>query len=79
MGRQALPKEHHLKRRREYQKKNYHKWKDRMLEKIECECGCVVARSSKSEHTRSKKHIMMLNFKDKIKQDICETIIKSEK
>ena len=49
----------------EYYQQNKEKNLQHMAEKVECEiCGCTIARSSISEHKRTKKHIKNLELKN---------------
>jgi hypothetical protein len=44
----------------EQAKVNYQKRKDSLSEKITCECGCVIRKSDKPRHIKTKKHINVL-------------------
>jgi hypothetical protein len=50
---------------REKKKKYYELNKDKILEhkleKIECECGCMISRRHIASHKKSKKHIQLMN------------------
>ena len=45
-------KEYHIQRLREYRQRN----KEKLSEKIQCECGSFVARRNISTHRKSQKH-----------------------
>jgi hypothetical protein len=45
----------------EYRDKNREKINTKKQEKVECECGCVVARNHLSEHKKSKNHIKYID------------------
>ena len=42
-------------------KRYYEKNKQKILEKVKCECGCIVNKSSLNKHKKSKKHLLYLN------------------
>ena len=50
-------------------KNKYKEWydtnKDKIYEKIECECGLFYTRYRKTRHCKSKRHIDLLNKKNK--------------
>ncbi len=45
----------------EYSKQHYDKNKNKILEKIKCECGCMIGRNNISHHIKTKKHIKLMN------------------
>ena len=45
----------------EKSKKYYHENKDKISEKMQCECGGVYRRDSKSRHLKTKMHINFIN------------------
>ena len=51
------------------QKKTYNKNKDKILERkkiqVECECGCIVRKNEISRHRKTKKHIQLMEQKNK--------------
>ena len=49
---------------KEYKKQYYDINKEKVLEPIKCECGCIVTQGSLPRHQRSKKHIELM--KDKL-------------
>ena len=49
-------RENNKKKIKEYYQKNKEEYNKKQKEKITCECGDVVSRRHKAEHTRSKKH-----------------------
>ena len=51
------------KQKKEYHIKNKEKIRLNQLEKVKCECGCLIARSSIARHKRTSKHINLLNQK----------------
>lgn len=52
--------------KKEYMKNWYIQNKDKKLEhyleKVKCECGCMVARNAIYKHKKSNKHKNMLNY-----------------
>lgn len=47
----------------EYQKKWYEENKNKILEKIICECGCEVVKGQLFRHQRTKKHLKLIEDK----------------
>ena len=44
---------------------NYEKNKDKLLEKVKCECGVIITKSNIRTHRKTKKHIKLLEEKYK--------------
>ena len=44
----------------ENNKEHYKKNKDNILEKITCDCGCIIIQGGLSRHRKSKKHLMKI-------------------
>jgi hypothetical protein len=40
-----------------YTKEHYQKNKDKLLEKITCECGCMINKGSLTQHLKTQKHL----------------------
>ena len=49
---------------KEQKKQYYDISKEKVLEPIKCDCGCMIARGQLRRHQRSKKHIELM--KDKL-------------
>jgi len=47
---------------KEYRENNKEKLSEKRKEKITCECGCIVAKSSLTRHKKNKKHINLLSL-----------------
>jgi hypothetical protein len=54
-------KEKFKEQKKKYQLDNKEKIKETRKEKITCECGCIISKSKKSRHIKSKKHINLIN------------------
>jgi len=55
---------------KEYRKNNkdkikeyYENNKERMNEKVTCECGCIVSRNNLSQHKKTEKHLKLISTK----------------
>jgi hypothetical protein len=53
-------KEHHAEITKEYYEVNKQKIAEKKAEKVKCDCGCVVNRSSLSKHKKTQKHLKWL-------------------
>jgi hypothetical protein len=54
--------EEHLKKcKQEWYENNKNEILEKRKEKIECECGCIFKKSSKSRHVKTKKHLEYLD------------------
>ena len=55
---------HHRKEINKHSNNYYHRHKDKInekaLQKITCECGCIIARRNLSIHRKSQKHLKLL-------------------
>ena len=51
------------RQRKEYVEKNKVQITAKNVEKVQCECGCVVQRGSLTNHRKSKKHIQLMASK----------------
>ena len=50
-----------LAKSREYYEQNKEKIAEKKNEKITCECGCIINKSSKVRHLKSKKHDIQIH------------------
>lgn len=50
----------YYKENKEYYKEYYEANKDKLNEKITCECGCVITKQHLSAHKKSQKHINLM-------------------
>jgi hypothetical protein len=49
--------------RKDKDKERYLQNKEQLTEKVQCECGCVVARRGLTQHRKTKKHIQLMASK----------------
>lgn len=56
-------KEHIKEYKKEYYENNKEHYKEHKSQKVICECGCEITRSSLTKHKKSLKHINKLNEK----------------
>ena len=49
-------RENNIEQIKEYNKEHYQNNKEAILEKITCECGCVIVKQKMDRHTKSAKH-----------------------
>lgn len=50
-----------LEKAKEYQKENKQQILEKKKEKITCECGCIINKSSKARHLKTKKHDIQIH------------------
>jgi len=50
-----------LKRQKQYRINNLDIVKKKQVEKIKCECGCILSRTNISTHKKSKKHLKLIS------------------
>jgi len=56
-------KQYDNSKEKEYNKKYYDQHKTDLLEKVECVCGCKIAKNALKTHLLTKKHLSRLENK----------------
>ena len=55
-------RQNNLEEEREHDRQRYYdKKRERMLEKVKCECGVETCRVSFNQHKKTKKHLKWIN------------------
>jgi len=49
-------------KKKKYNEKNKEKINEKAKEKVQCECGCEISRSSIAEHKKNKKHFYLMSM-----------------
>ena len=63
---------------KEKKKQNYETNKEQIIQKLECECGCMISKIHLSRHLKTAKHVELLKQKEVIKQQHTTELIKPE-
>lgn len=50
--------------------KRYYRNRDKFLEKVTCECSCVVSRINLKQHQRSDKHLKLMKSKKSVQPSL---------
>jgi hypothetical protein len=61
LERSKLYNEKNKDKNKEYKKERYEQNKGKILEKITCDCGCIITQGGLTKHLKTKKHIETLN------------------
>lgn len=59
-----MSKEENKQRKKKLDREYYNKIKDKLLEKVECECGSIVVRNGLTRHKKTSKHFKYINNKN---------------
>lgn len=69
-GRPTKTEEEKKANRAAYMRDNYHNYKERREEKIQCACGAMISRAYIADHKKKKKHFIALEFVNKLKEEL---------